>query len=79
MCDGTFWKNSTLRKKCPYLELFWSLFSHIRTEYRRYGVPLRIQSEYGKMRTRIATNTSTFYAVVDVEELFDKDVWQGGS
>ena len=29
-------KNSkpfTLRKKCPYSELFWSVFSRIRTEY----------------------------------------------
>ena len=24
----------TLRKKCLYAELFWSVFSHIRTEYR---------------------------------------------
>ena len=23
-----------LRKKCPYLELFWSVFSRIRTEYK---------------------------------------------
>ena len=23
----------TLRKKCPYLEFFWPVFSHIRTEY----------------------------------------------
>ena len=23
-----------LREKCPYLELFWSAFSRIRTEYR---------------------------------------------
>ena len=23
----------TLRKNCPYLELFWSVFSRIRTEY----------------------------------------------
>ena len=23
----------TLRKKCPYSELFWSVFSRIRTEY----------------------------------------------
>ena len=28
-----------------------------------YGVPLRIQSEYGKIRTRITPNTDTFYAV----------------
>ena len=23
----------TLREKCPYSDLFWSAFSHIRTEY----------------------------------------------
>ena len=30
---------ATLRKKCPYSELFWSVFSRIRTEY---GEILRI-------------------------------------
>ena len=25
--------NQTLRVKCPYLEIFWSIFSHIWTEY----------------------------------------------
>ena len=29
----------------------------------RYGVSLRIQSECGKMRTRITPNTDTVYAV----------------
>ena len=29
----------------------------------RYSVSLRIQSKYGKMRTRITLNTDTFYAV----------------
>ena len=29
----------------------------------RYSVSLRIQSECGKMRTRITPNTDTFYAV----------------
>ena len=42
-----------LRKKCPYSDLFWSTFSHIRSE----------QSECGKMRSRITPNTNTFYAV----------------
>ena len=28
-------KFATLRKKCPYLELFWFVFSRIRTEYRK--------------------------------------------
>ena len=40
-----------LREKYPYSELFWSVFSRIRTEY-------------GKIRTRITPNTDTFYAVL---------------
>ena len=32
-------RNRTLREKCPYLELFWSVFFRIRTEY---GEVLRI-------------------------------------
>ena len=40
---------TTLREKCPYSEFFWSIFSHIRTEY-------------GKIRTRKTPNTDTFQA-----------------
>ena len=39
-----------LRRKCPYPELFWSVFS-------------RIWTEYGKIRTRITPNTDTFHVV----------------
>ena len=39
---------TSLRKKCPYSELCWSAFSHIRTEY-------------GKIRTRITPNTDRFF------------------
>ena len=46
---GSVYLYITLRKKCPYSELFWSAFSRIRTEY---GVSLRIQSECGKMRKK---------------------------
>ena len=47
----------TLREKCPYSELFWSAFSRIRAA-------LSIQSEYGKMWTRITPNKDTFYALL---------------
>ena len=30
----------------------------------RYGVSLHVQSEYGKVRTRITPNTDTFHAVI---------------
>ena len=52
-----------LRKKCPYLELFWPYFPAFGLNKERYGVSLRIQSECGKMWTRITLNTDTFHAV----------------
>ena len=42
---------ASLRKRCPYLELFWSAFSRIRTEY-------------WNMQTRITSNIDTFHAVI---------------
>ena len=49
----------SLLKSCSYLELFWAAFSRIQTEY---GVSLRIQSKFGKIRSRIIPNTDTFLA-----------------
>ena len=39
-------------------------FSAFGLNTERYGVSLRIQSECGKMQTRITPNTDTFYAVL---------------
>ena len=49
--------SESLRKKCPYSELFRSAFSGI------YSVSLRIQSECWDMRTRTTPNTNIFHAV----------------
>ena len=35
---------SSLRKKCPYLVFFWSVFSRIQTENSEYGHFLRSES-----------------------------------
>ena len=55
----------TLRKKCPYLELFWSAFSCIWTEHGAIqGIfSFRIKSKCGKIRTKITPNTDTFHLV----------------
>ena len=45
------------------MELFWSVFSHIRIKYGEILVSLRIRSECGKIRTTITSNTDNFYAV----------------
>ena len=53
----------TLREKCPYSELFWSAFSHIRTEY---GEILCISPYSVQMPENADQNNSemdTFYAV----------------
>ena len=48
--EDVFLSGISLRLKCPYSELLWSVFS-------------RIQSECGKMRTRITPHTATFHTV----------------
>ena len=47
-------------KQCLYSELLWSRFSCIWTWY---SVSLRIQSECGKIQTRVTPNTDAFYAI----------------
>ena len=57
----------SLHEKCPYLEFFWSVLSRIRTEYGKIlRIPLRIQSECGKIRSRKTPNTDTFHAVYTI-------------
>ena len=51
--------NITLRKKCPYSALFWSIFS-------------RTQTERGKMQTIITSNRKTFDAVSILELISNK-------
>ena len=57
----------TLHKKILYLELFWSAFSRIWTEYgeilRISLYSVRMRENVGKMRTRITPNTDKFYEV----------------
>ena len=47
--------------KVLYSEFFWSIFSHIRTEY-------------GKIRTRKTPNTNTFH-IVKSSETYEAEVW----
>ena len=55
------WLNPSLREKCPYLEIFRSVFSRIRTEYEEIHV---FQSKWEKIQARKTRNTDTFYAVL---------------
>ena len=52
-----------LRKKCPYSELFCSVFPAFGLNVERYGASLRIESECGKIRTGITPNKDTFPTV----------------
>ena len=46
-----------MREKCPYSELFWSLFSHIRTEYEEM---LRISPYSVRMQEYTDQNNSEY-------------------
>ena len=47
----------TLREKCPYSEFFWSIFSHIWTEY---GEILRISPYSVRMRENTDQKNSEY-------------------
>ena len=58
-CGYSFWTWTwTLREKCPYSELFWSIFSLIRTEYGEirsispYSVRIRENTDQNKSEYR---------------------------
>ena len=53
----SFLDQRSLHQKCPYSELFWSVFFCI-WSISPYSVRMR------KIRTKITPNTDTFYAVV---------------
>ena len=74
----------TLRKRCPYSELFWSVFSRIRTEYEEI---LRISPYSFRMRKNKDQNNSEyrhFSRSVTTKNRYPftrkssiRDVWQG--
>ena len=49
--------NTSLRKKCPYSGLLWSVFTHIRTEY---GEILRISPYLVQMRENADQNNPEY-------------------
>ena len=66
----------TLREKCPYSKIFWSLFSRIRTEYRemRSTSPYSVQmhentgqknSEYGQLLRRRTLSLQPIFFVIE--------------
>ena len=69
-------KNFTLRKKCPYSELFWSAFSRIWTEY---GEILCISSYWIRMRENADQNNSKYGHFLRSVILFHypkEDIWE---
>ena len=52
-----------MREKCPYLELFWSVFSRTWTEYGETEYLSEFQSKCGKIRTTETSNMDTFHEV----------------
>ena len=67
--NGLWWMGvTTLRQKCPYSELFWSVFSRMWTEY---GDILRISPYSVQMQENMDQNNSKYWPAVLV---FNK-VW----
>ena len=60
-------QNASLREKCPYSELFWSVFSRTRTKYyiRTPYISISVQMPEN-MDQNSSEYTDTFYAVLDI-------------
>ena len=69
------WDYPSLRQKCPYSELFWSVFSRIRAEY---GEILRIFPYSGQMQENADQNNSEYgHFLRSAYLLYDKySVWK---
>ena len=60
-----YWNKTHCVKSVRIRSYFGPHFPTFGLNKERYGVSLHIQSECGKMRTRITPNTDTFHAVLD--------------
>ena len=63
------WRCSSCMKSVRIRSYYGPYFPAFGLNTKRYSVSLRIQSEYGKIRTRITPNTLTFHAVTDLGKL----------
>ena len=64
----------TLHEKYRYSEFSGLHFPVLGLNMKIYSVNLRIQSEYGKVRTRITPKQDTFYAVGYKAMVTDKNM-----
>ena len=62
----TYSLNYSLRKKCPYSELFWPVFSRICTKYAEVRSIYAYLVRMRELWTRISLNTDTFHSVIDI-------------
>ena len=62
--EVTYWFKFYCVKKVSIWSYSGPYFPAFRLNTERYSVSIRIQSEFGKIRTRITLNTDTFYAVL---------------
>ena len=56
-----------LRKKCPYLELFWSVFYRIRTKYLSispYSVRMRENTDQNNSKHRLFLRSAVYRRIV---------------
>ena len=68
------WIIYLLHKKCPYSELFWSVFFPHFPAFGLNKYSIRMRENAGKMWTRITPNTDTFYAVITWKRAYDREL-----
>ena len=70
------WLTLTPGENCCIQKYSGQHFAAFGLNTERYSVSLRIQSECGKMQTRITPDTDTFYAVRWLFSLMESWIWK---
>ena len=68
--------DASLRKKCPYLEFFWSVFSRIRTDTERYSVLIFSGGSKGNIGKKRIKHTLKIYKKLLSWITFNKEAFK---
>ena len=65
---ASFNANITLREKCPYSELFWSVFSLIRTEHKEIRISRSVKYKIYSENVNIIIFSCTNFELTSIKQ-----------
>ena len=72
--EDVYYARCSLRKKCPYSELFWSVFSGIRTEYGEIRSMLENTVQNNFEYEHFSRSGCYYYKIFDIDNMDESDL-----